>query len=218
MDAAEETDHIVATYREIAAHFGLKGVAQARGKAKRAGWPAAAQNHPADPLRIRVPRSAWNAGSRRETESLPRPARNSRILPAHTPDLRDEIGSIIKGFEAALETLRQQQAALHEQLERERERADRAEQAEAACRRAEAEVDAWTAGGPFARALRAFLSRRSKPQHDRILLAKSPGYMTAHTAAGNRVAIITQNRAKWAERSQFSQLWVHIARIVVVPS
>jgi hypothetical protein len=61
MDAAE-AEHVVATYREIAAHFGLKGPVQARVKAKRAGWKAEPQNHPADPLRIRVPRDAWNGG------------------------------------------------------------------------------------------------------------------------------------------------------------
>ena len=61
MDVAE-AEHVVATYREIAAHFALKGVAQARVKVKRAKWPAEPQNHPADPLRIRVPRDAWNRG------------------------------------------------------------------------------------------------------------------------------------------------------------
>jgi hypothetical protein len=127
MDAADETGPVIVTYREIAAHFGLKGVVQARVKAKRAGWPAEPQNHPADPLHIRVPRDVWNAGSRREVEPLSREPRNPRNPSPHTPGLKDEIGGIIKGFEAALETLRQQQTTLQEQLGRERDRADRAE-------------------------------------------------------------------------------------------
>jgi DNA repair exonuclease SbcCD ATPase subunit len=118
MDAGG-TDYIIATYREIAAHFGLKGPVQARVKAKRAGWPAEPQNHPADALRIRVPRDAWNAGLRQGMESLPRPVRNP-LSHIHIPDPKNEIRGIIKGFETALETLQQQ-------LERERERADRAE-------------------------------------------------------------------------------------------
>ncbi len=31
---------VIATYREIAEHFGLKGPDQGRTKAQRAGWPA----------------------------------------------------------------------------------------------------------------------------------------------------------------------------------
>jgi hypothetical protein len=156
MDAAE-AEHVVATYREIAAHFGLKGTVQARVKAKRAKWPAEPQNHPADPLRIRVPRDAWNAGFQGNEVSLPRPSREPRNPPSSTPDFKAEIGGIIKGFETALETLR-------EQLSRERERADRAEvrtgQAKAERDAARAELAGWTAGGPLARAWRAFLNRQ----------------------------------------------------------
>ena len=159
MDAAE-AEHVVATYREIAAHFGLKGVVQARVKAKRAKWPAEPQNHPADPLRIRVPRDAWNAGSRDNVVSLPRPNREPRNPPSPTPDFKAEIGGIIKGFETALETLRQQQAALQGQLDRERERADRLERERDA---AQAELAEWTAGGPLARAWRALAYRRGRP-------------------------------------------------------
>jgi hypothetical protein len=164
MDATGETGHIVATYREIAAHFGLKGVVQARVKAKRAGWPAEPQNHPADPLHIRVPRDIWNAGSRREVEPLSREPRNPRNPSPPIPGIKDEIGGIIKGFEAALDTLRQQQTTLQGQLDRERDRADRAEAQAAAEReraeRASADLAYWTGGGPLARAWRAFLSRR----------------------------------------------------------
>ena len=60
MDAGEgEPIHVVATYREIASHFGLKGPDQGRTKAKRAGWPTEPQNHPADPVRVRVPAEVW---------------------------------------------------------------------------------------------------------------------------------------------------------------
>ena len=158
MDVAE-AEHVVATYREIAAHFGLKGPVQARVKAKRAGWKAEPQNHPADPLRIRVPREAWNAGFHGNVISLPRPSRDPRNPPSPTPDFKAEIGGIIKGFETALETLRQQQTALQGQLDRERERADRLERERDT---AQAELVAWTAGGPLARAWRAFLNRRGQ--------------------------------------------------------
>jgi Sec-independent protein translocase protein TatA len=122
MDAGEAggAEHVIATYREIAAHFGLKGTVQARVKAKRAGWDAEPQNHPADPLRIRVPRDAWNRGVHGRVSRLPRPTLLPRNPSPPTPDLKDEIGGIIKGFETALDTLRQQ-------LDRERERAERAE-------------------------------------------------------------------------------------------
>src|SRR3954447_17665266 len=60
MDAGERVpSHIVATYRQIAEHFGLKGPDQGRTKAKRANWPTELQNHPADPVRVRVPAAVW---------------------------------------------------------------------------------------------------------------------------------------------------------------
>jgi len=57
----------IATYREIAAHWRLKGweggggIDAARVKAKRAGWRQLPRNHPADPVRVAIPRSAWDA-------------------------------------------------------------------------------------------------------------------------------------------------------------
>ncbi len=52
---------VLATYREISGRFGLhSGPDAGRMKAKRAGWPHEAQNHPMDPVRVRVPRSAWD--------------------------------------------------------------------------------------------------------------------------------------------------------------
>ncbi len=137
---ADQPDHVIATYREIAAHFRLKGPVQARVKAKRAGWPSEPQNHPADPLRIRVPRDVWNARFRDNAVPLPHPPRPPRNPLSPIPDLKDEIGGIIKGFETALETVRQQQAALQRQMDRERERADQAE-AEREAARAEAAAE-----------------------------------------------------------------------------
>ena len=57
------SDVVVATYREIADHYGLKGPDQGRVKAKRAGWPAEPQNHPADPIRAGRPNRAKTYGS-----------------------------------------------------------------------------------------------------------------------------------------------------------
>src|SRR4051812_9956284 len=51
-----------------------------------------------------------------------------------------------------------------------------------------------------------------------IPLAKSAGYMAEHTAAGNRVVIVTWNRRNPAERSKIAQPWAHIARAALVPS
>src|SRR5918998_1782043 len=50
----------IATYREIAAHWGLAGVDVARVKAKRAGWRQLPRNHPADPVRVAIPRAIWD--------------------------------------------------------------------------------------------------------------------------------------------------------------
>jgi hypothetical protein len=56
---SDGSDYVVATYREIAAHFQLGDPRAARTKAKRAGWIHEPVNHPADPRRVRVPRSSW---------------------------------------------------------------------------------------------------------------------------------------------------------------
>lgn len=57
----DQDEPVVATYRQIAEHFGLEsGPDAGRLKARRAGWPAEAGNHPRDPVRVRVPRKAWN--------------------------------------------------------------------------------------------------------------------------------------------------------------
>jgi hypothetical protein len=59
----------IATYREIAAHWRLKGwedgdgVDAARVKAKRAGWRQLSRNHPADPVRVAIPQAVWDAAT-----------------------------------------------------------------------------------------------------------------------------------------------------------
>lgn len=55
---------VLATYREIAERFGLQsGPDAGRMKAKRSGWPPEPGNHPLDPVRVRVPREAWDAAA-----------------------------------------------------------------------------------------------------------------------------------------------------------
>jgi hypothetical protein len=57
--AVEGQDDVTATYREIAMRFGLGSPNAARTKVKRAGWAVEPARHPADPVRVRVPREAW---------------------------------------------------------------------------------------------------------------------------------------------------------------
>jgi hypothetical protein len=118
--SAESRDHVLATYREIAERFRLGSSNAARTKVKRARWTWESPNHPADPLRIRVPKEAWDQAA----ESPPRNQRPSTgerrdSKPRHPPSQADESWEI-KGFERALD-------ALQEQLERERARADASE-------------------------------------------------------------------------------------------
>src|SRR6478672_7946301 len=67
----EPPDFVLATYKEIAARFGLGAPSAARVKVKRAGWITEPPNHPADPRRIRVPRGAWEKAA--ETPSSAKP-------------------------------------------------------------------------------------------------------------------------------------------------
>jgi hypothetical protein len=114
--SAESRDHVLATYRQIADRFRLSSSNVARTKVKRAGWTWEPPNHPADPLRIRVPKEAWEQAaesSRHKSHHRPPDRRDSkpRNPPSHGHDIRD-----INSFEMALK-------ALQEQLERERGRA-----------------------------------------------------------------------------------------------
>jgi hypothetical protein len=125
---AEGESHVVATYREIAAHFGLRGPDQGRTKAKRAGWVAEPQNHPADPVRVRVPRTAWEGASQARERRLSRLQERGaiRIPPARQgdggalagrdpPALAPEIPALIKQPEASHATLREQLEQAEEQ-------------------------------------------------------------------------------------------------------
>ena len=111
-DIAGGSDTVLATYREIAARFGLGSHAAARVKAKRqiarGHWSAEPANHPADPIRVRIPRAEWGRGAERSAKP-------------DTPDIKP--------------TRTARSAAVRVQLEFERSRADRAEAEVAELRR-----------------------------------------------------------------------------------
>ena len=135
----ESGDFIPATYREIAAQFHLGGPNAARTKVKRAGWSAEPTNHPADPLRIRVPRDAWyqevdtphleqqrdgpDLTPRRDAPSQKRDTHHIKALEGHITTLQEELGAERLARVAAQE---QRDQALAD-VRAERDRADRAE-------------------------------------------------------------------------------------------
>jgi hypothetical protein len=183
---------IVATYREIADHFGLSSPEKGRQKAKRAGWLNEPQNHPADPVRVRVPQEAWEEASRSRARAARfRAQGRERGAPlihedegpqggSEPPSKPDEPPPLLKQLEAVHATLREQLDRAEERAKRAEDRATRLEaerevaRAQAAAAedearalraqadRAEKELADWTAGGPLARAWRAFLSRRGR--------------------------------------------------------
>jgi flagellar biosynthesis GTPase FlhF len=177
-------DAVVATYREIAKHFRLaSGPDAGRLKAKRAGWPTEPGNHPRDPVRVMVPREAWDAAppSQREAnnpQAEPHQAALSERLSALLSRLEERKAVALKEARALAEKRGEEIAELRERVgraEAERDRADQhaaaaeAERDRAQAERAEAqrkaeetqaELAAWAAGGPIARAFRAFLYRR----------------------------------------------------------
>jgi hypothetical protein len=167
MSEAEGGFHIVATYREIAEHFGLKGPDQGRIKARRAGWGVEPRNHPADPIRVRVPREVWTGAVQARERGLSRRRDRRGIVQREKgpfqadqerPVREPEIPQLIKQLEAVHQTLR-------EQLERAEERAAAA-QREALAQRLEAErlraeLTAWTSSGRLVRAWRGLLFRRA---------------------------------------------------------
>jgi hypothetical protein len=191
---------VVATYREIAEHFGLSNAEKGRQKAKRSAWPAEPQNHPADPVRVRVPQEAWEgAPLSRERAARARmrgaPLGVSEGEGAQPPSWPDEPPSLIKALEGEAAILREALARERERADRAEERAgaeraradtaerereaariaeaaaagegralrERAERAEAERETARAELEAWMAGGPLARAMRALFFRRGRP-------------------------------------------------------
>ena len=119
----ESGGFILATYREIAAHFALSGPNAARTKVKRAGWSAAPTNHPADPLHIRVPRDAWYQAAETPHPKRPeRPHATSRDAPSPKPDTPH-----IRTLEAAVSSLTERAETAEKRADRAENRADRAE-------------------------------------------------------------------------------------------
>ena len=81
MDDSQVTNTVLATYRQIAEHFQLlSGPDAGRKKATRAGWPVEPQNHPLDPVHVRVPRDVWDTGPDR-----PRQPAEPRLRTARRP-------------------------------------------------------------------------------------------------------------------------------------
>jgi chromosome segregation ATPase len=135
LNADESEGFILATYREIAAHFALSGPNAARTKVKRAGWSAAPTNHPADPLHIRVPRDAWyQAAESPRPKYTERPHAISRDAPSPKADTPH-----IRALEAAVSSLTERAETAEKRADRAENRADRAE---ARADRAEQSIEA----------------------------------------------------------------------------
>jgi hypothetical protein len=136
----ESGDFILATYREIAFRFQLGGPNAARTKVKRAGWVSEPPNHPADPLRIKVPRDAWDQAveiptrinrerSRPGIRDTPSPSReigHIKAFESHLAILREEQSEHVAAREAHIATLREQLTAAEARAIRAEERADQA--------------------------------------------------------------------------------------------
>lgn len=128
MTDSEGGSDVIATYREIAAHFRLKGPDQGRTKAKRAGWPILPQlqNHPSDPIRVNVPREAWEGASQLRERPGPRvhgasPSRIAEPSASQTAEIRH----LLVVVEGALGSLKDQLEREHERVREAVERADR---------------------------------------------------------------------------------------------
>jgi hypothetical protein len=171
LGAGERGDFIVATYREIAAHFSLGGPNAARTKVKRAGWSAEPSNHPADPLHIRVPRDAWyQAPDTAHPRRADRPHITENGETSQQFDMSDLKDAkrpyLASGGEAPYQpdaphitALEGHIASLQADLAAERARADRAEQARAA---ADTRVDATMARADAADADRRAAEARAE--------------------------------------------------------
>lgn len=126
---------VLATYREIAARFRLGGPNAARTKVKRAGWRCGLRpDHPSDPLRIQVPREAWD----RASEIPHRAARASRPKSAQESTSR---GRAFPSHDKEIPHLKALVALLREQVERERLIADEARAGHAAAERRAARAE-----------------------------------------------------------------------------
>ena len=132
LNGDESEGFILATYREIAAHFALSGPNAARTKAKRAGWSAAPTNHPADPLHIRVPRDAWYQAAEsphpKRTERPHAISRDARSPRPDTPHIR-ALETAVSSLTERAETAEKRAYRAENRADRAEARADRAEQA-----------------------------------------------------------------------------------------
>jgi hypothetical protein len=191
MDAAEgeqhgptvEHDRVLATYQHIRERWGLKNADTARMKAKRAGWSQLPKNSPGDMTRLIVPREQWDAVGDRSrgtlhvligekrwgngSETAPRPSIvPEAILTALLGKLEEREVAELREARALADQRAVELAELRERVgraeaERDQARAER-ERAERQVAEVQAELAGWTAGGPLARAVRAFLNRRGQ--------------------------------------------------------
>ena len=121
------TGFVIATYREIAARFGLGSTDAARTRARRAGWEREPANHPLDPARVRVPLIAWEQApsERPRSSSADQPLSPSRRRGSRVDDPlpinHQESGPIKQGSDP-IKVLADAAAILREQLEEERQR------------------------------------------------------------------------------------------------
>jgi hypothetical protein len=178
-------DVVIATYREIAEHFGLRsGPDAGRVKAKRARWDTEPGNHPFDTVRVRVPRAVWEAakgdrtGGNRSASDIPTDPPMTQQLAALLDRLAERDQAELREARELAERRGAELAELRERVgraEAERDRADQRakemeadrdqarvdrDQAELRAREVERELAHWAIGGPIARAVRAFLYRR----------------------------------------------------------
>src|SRR3954447_20317983 len=95
---------ILATYREIAARFGLSCPNAARIKAKRLGWRTQRPKHPGDLFRVEVPRHLWEQSPE---HPQPKPRRSRGIgRPALKSDLHD--CQDVRSLQRVIESLERQ--------------------------------------------------------------------------------------------------------------
>lgn len=141
----DHAEPVVATYRQIAEHFGLdSGPDAGRLKARRGGWPTEAGNHPRDPVRVRVPRKVWEEANptrrgpnKDEAASVGQLAAILDRLEQHTAEELREARSLAERQRAEIVELRGQAERLSRDLQ-----VTRGEAMEAQQRAARAEADA----------------------------------------------------------------------------
>lgn len=120
MKMADDNEFVIATYRDVAAQFGLGGPAAARVKAKRAGWEQIPPNHELDTRRIKVPKGLWDqAAADRPVTEEGAPAISEVRDRARSRRHRSRSNNY-NALQDHLATLRQQLAAAEQRVETER--------------------------------------------------------------------------------------------------